>query len=237
VTPLRANPNELKRIQILFEDDAVVCVAKPAGMAVHGGAAAKRTVIELLESAYPAKVRLHLVHRLDKDTSGVLLVAKSSEVARALGEAWTRYSKRYIAIVEGRLTEEQIIDTPLADDDGRLVSARTVVRPIDSGDTTLIVADISTGRTHQIRRHLAAIGHPILMDDKHGHFKANKVFADRVHGAGLPRPKHTLLHAASLAGPHPISGGTLRVAAEVPAAFRAVIGAAGLRVDALAQVF
>lgn len=214
---------------MLHEDADVLAVSKPPGMAVHGGAGEKKSVIALLHQAYPKRQELHLVHRLDKDTSGVLLVAKSASVARTLGRLWDRYRKTYLAIVLGVL-EEQTIDRPLLDKEGKARAARTVVRVIASeGDLTLVSAEIETGRTHQIRRHLASIGHPIMMDDKHGDFAANKALAKRVRDRGGTRPKHTLLHAYRLAGPHPVTSEPLALVSPPPAEWREILG----RVDAL----
>jgi 23S rRNA pseudouridine955/2504/2580 synthase len=229
----RADASKLKSISILFEDDFLVAVSKPPGMAVHGGAGGGRTVIELLEQAYPKKQKLHLVHRIDKATSGLLLVAKSPDVAKTASALWNRFEKRYLALALGSI-RDRTIDRPLADDEGREQSARTIVRTIaELEGATLLEATIETGRTHQIRRHLAMVGHPILMDDKHGDFAANKRFGKAVRDAKGPRPKHLMLHARRLAGPHPITGESMVLRAETPSFWQEILVACGVRVDVL----
>ncbi len=150
----RADPAQLKSLQILFEDDLLLAVSKPPGMSVHGGAGGGRTALELLEAAYPARRKLFLVHRIDKATSGVLLVAKSSEMAKRASAVWDRYTKRYLAVALGRVEGERTIDRPLADDDGKPQSARTVIRALAAlgrlePKGTLLAATIETGRMHQ----------------------------------------------------------------------------------------
>lgn len=214
---------------MLYEDGDVLAVSKPPGMAVHGGAGERRSVIELLRQAYPKPQELHLAHRLDKDTGGVLLVAKSAVVARAIGAAWEGYRKIYLALVSGA-PEEGTIDRPLSDKEGKVQSARTTIRVIETvGNVTLISAEIETGRTHQIRRHLASIGHPILMDDKHGDFAANKALVKRIREAGGKRPKHALLHAYRLVGPHPATPARLDLVSRPPDEWGEILG----RVDVL----
>ncbi len=233
----RADQAKLKSIAILFEDEFLLAVAKPPGMAVHGGAGEGRTVIDLLEEAYPKKRKLHLVHRIDRGTSGVLLVAKSPEVAKTVSVLWDRVSKSYLAIALGTV-RDQTIDRPLIDDEGKQEKARTRIRAIASLDaiepkTTLLEAGIETGRTHQIRRHLAMVGHAVLMDDKHGDFSANKRWSKAVKDAGGPRPKHLMLHAHRLTGSHPMTGDSMAIRAETPPFWREILATLGGRVDAL----
>ena len=236
----RAAPQKLKSISILFEDDFVLVVAKPPGMAVHGGAGEGKNVIELLEEAYPKKRKLHLVHRIDRGTSGVLLVAKSPELARTASVLWERFTKTYLALALGKLGD-RTIDRPLLDDDGKSRSARTDLRALArlsaiDPETTLVSATIETGRTHQIRRHLSLVGHPILMDDKHGDFAANKRWSRAVRDAGGPRPKHLMLHAQKLTGPHPMTGEPMAIRAETPPFWQEILSVAGARVDVLANL-
>jgi 23S rRNA pseudouridine955/2504/2580 synthase len=229
----RADASKLLSISILFEDDFLVAVSKPPGMAVHGGAGGGRTVIELLEAAYPNPRRLHLVHRIDAATSGLLLLAKSPQVTRAAGAIWDRFQKTYLALALGSIGDTTI-DRALPDDEGKLESARTKVRSLLAlPECTLVSATIETGRTHQIRRHLALAGHPILMDDKHGDFAANKRWSRAVREAGGPRPKHLMLHAHRLTGPHPMTGESVALCADPPAFWREILAASGARVDAL----
>ena len=218
----RLRPNCLKKVGVLYEDDDVVVVDKPAGIAVHGGADTKgRDLLTILLDAYDRPQTLHLAHRLDRGTSGVLMLAKEPSVAAALQGLWPSAEKRYVAIVLGRLTEARAIDTPLNTKDGRPQSARSEVTPLAVGETaTLVQVDIITGRQHQIRRHLAGIEHPVAMDDKYGNFSGNKAWGRAVREAGAPRPKHVLLHACRLAVVHPSAGDRRTFEAPMPAAWQ-----------------
>ena len=181
-------------LEVLYEDDDYVVVNKPAGIPVHGGAAVKtRTVVQRVPGTRP-------VHRLDADTSGALLLARSDGAASAVANDWSNAEKIYVAWVNGRAGTLEI-DDPLADRAGRERAATTLARPVavaPAGDSTLLRVELGTGRTHQIRRHLADAGHPILMDDRYGDFAANKAFRARVRAAGAPNPKHALLHALAI---------------------------------------
>jgi 23S rRNA pseudouridine955/2504/2580 synthase len=212
------------RMPILFEDEAFLALDKPSGLAVHGGSGVAHGVIESLRAMRPEARFLELVHRLDRDTSGVLLVAKKRSALTALHERLrTRdMDKRYLVAVRGRFRNElQRVRASLAksttasgekhvrvSDDGQ--EAETVFRRLGRGeDLSLLEAELLTGRTHQIRVHLAHLKHPVLGDDKYGDFELNK----RLRKEGL---KRMFLHAASLEFAHPATGEALRLEAPLP---------------------
>jgi 23S rRNA pseudouridine955/2504/2580 synthase len=199
---------------ILHEDDALVVVDKPAGMAVHGGSGVSLGVIEQLRLERPAAPFLELVHRLDRETSGVLLIAKKRSALTALhaqlrlGQA----QKFYSTLVHGRWRDaKRAVKLPLhkyvlpsgerrvrVESEGQ--EAHTIFRATRAfGDFTLLEAELKTGRTHQIRVHLAHLGFPIAGDDKYGDFELNKALARR----GL---KRMFLHACRLTIRHPVTG-------------------------------
>jgi 23S rRNA pseudouridine955/2504/2580 synthase len=191
---------ELRSIDVVFENAELLVLNKPAGLAVHEAKAiAKdRTLLGLLESHYRgAPFKPRLVHRLDKDTSGVLIIAKSANVAQELEGYFERgkVDKEYICLVAGRLPRNTgTIESSLPGRDGNPVRAITHYR-IDKrfADTTLVRVTIETGRMHQIRLHFAKLGYPVVLDSRHGDFSFNKSFRKRV---GL---KRQFLHAARLA--------------------------------------
>ena len=213
------------RLPILHEDEALVAIDKPAGLAVHGGSGVAHGVIESLRSMRPQARFLELVHRLDRETSGVLLVAKKRSALTALHESLRERSidKRYLVGVAGRFrNEKQHVRAALAarrtaegekrvhvSDEGQ--AAETVLRRLARGERfSLLEAQLLTGRTHQIRVHLAHLKHPVLGDDKYGDYELNK----ELRRMGL---KRMFLHAASLAFAHPLTGEALRIEAPLPA--------------------
>jgi 23S rRNA pseudouridine955/2504/2580 synthase len=213
------------KMPILFEDEALLAIDKPAGLAVHGGSGVAHGVIESLRSMRPTARFLELVHRLDRETSGVLLLAKKRSALVVLHEMMRTHSmdKRYLAGVAGRFrNERQRVRLSLAkrvtsagekrvsvSDDGQ--EAETVFRLIErSPDWSLLEAELLTGRTHQIRVHLAHLGHPVLGDDKYGDFELNRALRKQ----GL---KRMFLHAAKLSFDHPVSGERLELASPLPA--------------------
>jgi 23S rRNA pseudouridine955/2504/2580 synthase len=248
VRPGRPVPLDADELPVLFEDSALIVVNKPAGLAVHGGSGVAFGVIERLRAARPEAPMLELVHRLDRETSGLLLVAKKRSALTALHAAWGGDSiqKVYLALVKGRFgAQARLLDLPLrkyvsrggerrvsVDRSGQ--SARTRVSLVQAGpDCSLVRAALETGRTHQIRVHLAHVGHPILGDEKYGDFDLNRALAR----AGL---KRMVLHAAELRLKHPLSGEPLRFEAPLPQDLEAVctrllregLPAAGPRADA-----
>jgi len=212
------------RMPILYEDEALVALDKPAGIAVHGGSGVAHGVIESLRSMRPEARFLELVHRLDRETSGVLLIAKKRAALTALHAALRERDadKRYLVAVAGRFrNERQRVQLALAKrdapDGGKRVSvsaagqaAETVFRRLARGpEFSLLEAELLTGRTHQIRVHLAHLGHPVLGDDRYGDFELNR----RLRKEGL---KRMFLHAASIALAHPITGEALAIEAPLP---------------------
>jgi 23S rRNA pseudouridine955/2504/2580 synthase len=187
-------------LKIIFEDDEIIVLNKPAGLAVHEGKGVlkRNSLLGMLEARYRSQgIAPRLVHRLDKDTSGVLIAAKKETTARQLESLFAHGSveKEYVCLLVGRLREnEGTIDVQLPGREGKPVRALTrfgVAKRFS--ETTLVRANIATGRMHQIRLHFARYGHPIVMDDKHGDFSFNKKFRKAY---GLRRQ---FLHASTVA--------------------------------------
>ena len=229
-----------ERLAVLHEDDDLLAIDKPAGIAVHGGSGVAHGVIERLRAARPGARFLELVHRLDRETSGVLLIAKKRAALTALHAAWRagEVDKRYQVLVRGRWRDaRRVVRLPVhryltkdgerrvrVADDGQ--HAQTTFRRIRTwpGDTplALLEAELHTGRTHQIRVHLTHLGFPLAGDDKYGDFAWNRALAER----GLRR---MFLHAASLALAHPRTGEALLIVSPLPAdlaGFVATLGSA-----------
>jgi len=203
---------------ILYEDEALMALDKPAGLAVHGGSGIAFGAIERLRQARPDASFLELVHRLDRETSGVLLVAKKRGALTALHSQLRdgAIDKRYDVLVRGRWRDAlRKVDLPLTsyvtsegerrvrvDSAGRLARTtfrRTKVWPGADPAQALLDAELETGRTHQIRVHLAHLGFPLAGDDKYGDFAWNKVLARQ----GL---KRMFLHARFVRFAHPSDG-------------------------------
>jgi 23S rRNA pseudouridine955/2504/2580 synthase len=211
------------KLPILFEDEAFLAIDKPPGLAVHGGSGVAHGVIESLRAMRPQARFLELVHRLDRETSGVLLVAKRRASLTALHEMMrTReMDKRYLAGVEGRFRNETqrvrlaLAKRTTAEGDKRVSvsesgkEAETVFRRVSRGEHSLLEAQLLTGRTHQIRVHLAHLKHPVLGDDKYGNFELNKALRKQ----GL---KRMFLHARTLAFAHPVTGEAMRIESPLP---------------------
>lgn len=229
-------PAPAREFPILLEDEHLIALDKPAGVAVHGGSGVSFGVIEQLRQARPQAKFLELVHRLDRETSGILLVAKKRSALKHLQDQFREREtgKTYLALVTGAWqASKKVIDLPLhkylqadgerrvrvttADDpDGMrsvtLVKVRAAVpaRALQGLPAmSLLEVTIKTGRTHQIRVHLASQGHPIVGDDKYGDFELNK----RLPKQGLRR---MFLHAWRLQFSHPASGERITLHAELP---------------------
>ena len=227
--PSAAPPAPAREFPILLEDEHLLAIAKPAGVAVHGGSGVSFGVIEQLRRARPQARFLELVHRLDKETSGILLLAKKRSALTALQDQFrTRDThKVYVALVFGvwpaslkvidlalhktldAAGERHVRVVPAEHADGRRsISLVKVQRELPG--LTLLDVTIKTGRTHQIRVHLAHSGHPIVGDPKYGDFARNKTFArDR----GFAR---MFLHARELGFDHPVSGERITLRAPLP---------------------
>ena len=220
-----ASPAPHYKLPILFEDDHLLAIDKPAGIAVHGGSGVAHGVIESLRSMRPEARFLELVHRLDRETSGVLLIAKKRSALTALHEKLRSrdVDKRYLVGVAGRFrNEKQRVRLALAKraaaDGGKRVSvsdegqeAETIFRLLERrDDASLLEAELLTGRTHQIRVHLAHLKHPVLGDDRYGDFELNRALRKR----GL---KRMFLHAARLGFAHPARDERMVIESKLPA--------------------
>ena len=220
---------------ILFEDDFVLAIDKPAGVAVHGGSGVSFGVIEQLRMARPEADFLELVHRLDRETSGILLIAKRRMALKLLQEQFREREtdKVYLALVKGNWPANQrVIDKALhkyeapngerrvkvvANDhpDGlRSITLVKIKQTFADGRYTLLEVTIKTGRTHQIRVHLADAGHPIAGDDKYGDFELNKAL--QKSNVNMPTLKRMFLHAWSLKFNHPKLRKVVHLTAELP---------------------
>ena len=223
-----------REFTIIYEDDALLVIDKPAGVAVHGGSGVSFGVIEQIRRARPEAGYLELVHRLDKDTSGLLMIAKKRSALVKLHEAIRNDhpKKIYLALGVGKLPNDSFhVKLPLfkytgaqgekmvrVSEDGQ--SAHTIFRVLNrfSDDLlhqvglshlTLVQATLKTGRTHQIRVHLQSQQCPIAGDERYGDYQANK----RLQKLGL---KRMFLHAAELHLDHPLTGEKLILKAPLP---------------------
>jgi tRNA pseudouridine65 synthase len=212
-------------LPLLYCDDRLAAVGKPAGLAVHRGAARERTVALTLVRDRLGR-HVYPVHRLDRATSGVLLFALDPEAARSLQEQFEAgaVGKRYLALVRGITPEEGVIDHPIPrDEDGPRVPALTEYRRLATFERySLIEARPRTGRRHQIRRHLKHISHPLIGDVRYGKGDHNRLFRERF---GLHR---LALHALDITFAHPDDGRRLRLAAPVPEDLAGPLRAMGL---------
>ena len=230
----RAQAVPAREFTIIYEDDALLVIDKPAGIAVHGGSGVSFGVIEQIRRARPEARYLELVHRLDKDTSGLLMIAKKRSALVKLHEAIRNDhpKKIYLALGVGKLPNDSFhVKLPLfkytgaqgekmvrISEDGQ--SAHTIFRVLNRfsddllhqvglSQLTLVQATLKTGRTHQIRVHLQSQQCPIAGDERYGDYQANK----RLQKLGL---KRMFLHAAELHLDHPLTGEKLVLKADLP---------------------
>jgi 23S rRNA pseudouridine955/2504/2580 synthase len=213
-------------LPIQYEDDALLVVDKPSGVAVHGGSGVSFGVIESLRAARPQAKFLELAHRLDRDTSGLLILCKKRsalvELHRMLREG--EVGKVYLAVVKGVAKKslelrESLHKYVTAAGERRVavqadgVTAFTKARKLkDNGEFSLLEVQLLTGRTHQIRVHLAHAGHPIVGDDKYGDFALNRELKQRL-----------MLHAARLAFRHPLTAEPMKLESAMPAEMKAFV--------------
>lgn len=233
--PPDGHASRLLRERVLFEDRSLLVLDKPAGLAVHGGSGLSFGVIEALRALRPEAPFLELVHRLDRETSGCLMVAKRRPTLRALhallrsGEV----KKDYMALLVGRLEGPREVRVPLRKN--VLQSGERVVRASEEGkaaftrfepmahgsEVTLVRATPLTGRTHQIRVHAAGTGHPVAGDLKYGD-------PDRNHALRAKGLRRLFLHAHSLRFRHPDSGEPVEITAPLTEELRGVLTALGV---------
>jgi 23S rRNA pseudouridine955/2504/2580 synthase len=224
--PIRATPPVSEELEqaVLFEDEHLLALNKPAGLAVHGGSGVSFGVIEQLRGQRPNARFFELVHRLDRDTSGVLLVAKKRSALTAMHAELRegRFKKFYLALVKGAWRNKKQ-DVRLNLHKYLLASGERRVAVKEDGqeshtvfelkqafrEYSLLRAELKTGRTHQIRVHLSHLGFPIVGDDKYGDFELNKLLLRN----GF---KRMFLHAASVGLKHPASGAKLVIEAPLP---------------------
>ncbi len=233
--PLRAAPEEIP-LDVLYEDEDVIVVNKPAGMVVHAGAGAARgTLVNALLhhfgklSSLGGNLRPGIVHRLDRGTSGAMVVARNDVAHRLLAEQFRSraVSKTYVALLHGRMSRDAgTIERPISRDPqrrtrmtarlghGRAAQTRWRVL-LRLGNLSLIEAEPRTGRTHQIRAHFAAAGHPLVGDTLYG--APRQV---RAGGASLNPLGRVFLHAARLSFAHPRTGATIEVQAPLDPGLR-----------------
>ena len=232
IPPALARPEDV----VIYEDADLLVINKPAGIAVHGGSGIRVGVIEALKRSDKAGDFLELGHRLDRDTSGCLVLARSRPALIGLHRLFRRDEagvvKRYTALLNGAWLDDRVrVDVPIqryrdgatgqsrarVSDDGQ-ISASIISKVESFSEATLVSVDLLTGRMHQARVHCRHLGFPILGDPVYGDFAANRRFRE----FGLQR---LFLHASELAMPHPVSGRTMRFDAPLDPALARVLDA------------
>ena len=230
-------------LAIVYEDDTILVVDKPAGLVVHPGSGNRAgTLLNALLHHDPALAsvpRAGIVHRLDKDTSGLMVVARTIEAQTALVRELGahRVVREYLAVAQGDVPKALVIDAPI----GRHPTQRTTMAVVARGKparthvevverfgvATLLRCTLETGRTHQIRVHLAAIGHPLVGDPAYGGRRARHTDPGTRAGPArlIPPFARQALHAARLSLSHPVNDETLAWSAPPPADFVALLGA------------
>ena len=228
-------------LSIVFEDDAILVVDKPAGLVVHPGSGNRAgTLLNALlhhDAALASVPRAGIVHRLDKDTSGLMVVARTIEAQTDLVRqlAAHRVAREYLAVARGDVARASVVDAPI----GRHPVQRTVMAVVARGkparthvavverygEATLLRCTLETGRTHQIRVHLAAIGHPLIGDPAYGARQRGARSARNVGRSVLPPFGRQALHAARLSLTHPVTGRSMTWDAAPPADFAQLVDA------------
>lgn len=226
-------------LPVIYEDEAMLIIDKPEGIAVHGGSGVSFGVIEALRRQRPQAKFLELAHRLDRETSGILLVGKKRLALTALHDMFREHGagadKRYLVLVKGRwMNNTQHVKLPLfkylTDGGERRVSVNPDGKPSHTifrllarwPEMSLLEAQLKTGRTHQIRVHLAHLGFPILGDEKYGDFALNK----NLKREGL---KRMALHAWRMAFRHPLTAAPIESIAPLPDGIKGFIAAVDSR--------
>jgi tRNA pseudouridine32 synthase/23S rRNA pseudouridine746 synthase/23S rRNA pseudouridine1911/1915/1917 synthase len=223
------SPRNLPRgLALLYEDSDILVVNKPAGLLTMATDSEKTRTAYFILTDYVrrghrrSRNRIFIVHRLDRETSGILIFAKTIEAKLYLQQHWETTEKKYLAVVHGRVGKErEIISSYLAENKAHLVYStsdsskgrlgRTAYRVLKQArDFALLEVDLLTGRKHQIRVHLSDIGHPVVGDTKYG--KQNREY------------RNLALHARSLSVTHPVTGERLTFEATAPAYFKQLIG-------------
>lgn len=201
-----SNLTKLLLDSIIFEDNRILVINKPAGIASHGGSGISFGVIEILRAAREDLKKIELVHRLDRDTSGCLVLAKRRSALRELHKLayYGKILKKYLLLVKGQWKSgERVVELPLfknqlqsgermviVKEDGK--KSKTIFRPVKIGEhVSLLEAELKSGRTHQIRVHISSIGYPIAGDEKYG----DKEFNHKIRDLGL---KRLFLHAEKI---------------------------------------
>jgi 23S rRNA pseudouridine955/2504/2580 synthase len=224
-------------LPLVYEDAALVVLDKPAGVAVHGGSGVSLGAIESLRAARPQAKFLELAHRLDRDTSGLLIVAKKRaalvELHRMLREG--EIDKEYLTVVKGhweggtrelRQSLHKYVDAKgerrVAVHENGMAAVTRVTRLKASAQYSFLKVRLLTGRTHQIRVHLAHAGHPILGDDKYGDFELN-------HRLAKEGVRRLFLHASRLSFSHPLTAEKIELAAKLPSEMKRFVDASGLK--------
>jgi len=237
VSDAKSDPDKLPpalsklKESIIYEDKDLIVLNKPAGLAVHGGSGINLGVIESLRVLFPHAKRLELVHRLDRATSGCLVIAKKASVLKALHEQIRsdKMEKIYVALLKGNIEEKRVmINEPLrkfvTKSGERMVKVSSDGKPSETlffpkqhfANATLVDVKLITGRTHQIRVHSLHFNHPVAGDDKYG----DEYFNEQMKKLGL---KRMFLHARSLRFEHPVTGEILNPIAPLDDQLKSII--------------
>lgn len=231
-----------ERVEILFQDEVLLIVSKPAGMLSIPDrfVPEKENLLDWLRDRFG---QVFVVHRLDRETSGVICFARTEDAHRHLSLQFEnrQVNKYYLALAEGSMPEESyMVDKPIAPhptQSGKMILSKkgkeslTLVRPLERFRAfTLVEAEIRTGRTHQVRVHLQALGHPLVADPLYGRREALLLSEVKIHGYHLGRDQEerpllqrTALHAWKLVLEHPVSGQKMSFEAPLPRDLQAVL--------------